>query len=92
MRFSGKINDGVERMIGHERVDLIGIGDIGFEELVTVAVILRHTFEIGEIAGVGQDIDITDVGRLVMFQNVANKVAANEAAAARYQNAHRFAY
>jgi hypothetical protein len=27
-----------------------------------------------------------------MFQNVANKVAANEAAATRYQNAHRFAY
>jgi hypothetical protein len=27
-----------------------------------------------------------------MFQNVANKVAANEAAAARHQDAHRLAY
>jgi hypothetical protein len=27
-----------------------------------------------------------------MFQNVANKVAANETAATRHQNAHRLAY
>jgi hypothetical protein len=27
-----------------------------------------------------------------MFQNVANKVAANETAAARHQNAHCLAY
>ena len=90
--FGSEINDGVELVLGHELIHLIGIGDIGLKKLVAVAVLSRHTLEIGQIAGVGQNVDITDVGRLVMFQNVANKVAANETAAARYQYAHRFAY
>ena len=50
----------------------------------TIAVLLGHALEVGEVAGVGQDINIRDVSRLVMFQNVANKVAANETAAARH--------
>ena len=45
---------------------------------------LRHTIEIGEIAGVGQDINICDRGRLVMLQNVANKVAPDESTATGY--------
>lgn len=92
MRFGREIYDGIERMFRHELVHLIGIGDISLEKLVAVAMLRRHTLKIGEIAGVGQNVDITDVGRLVMFQNVANKVAANEAAATRHQNAHRLAY
>ena len=92
MRFGREIDHGVKLMLGHELVHLIGIGNVGLEEFVTIAVFLRHTVEIGEIAGVSQDIDIGDRGRLVMFQNVANKVAANETAAARYQNAHCCAY
>jgi len=45
---------------------------------------LGQTVEIGKVASVGQDVNIRDVSRLVMFQNVANKVAANETAAARH--------
>jgi len=45
---------------------------------------LGQTVEVGKVASVGQDINIRDVSRLVMFQNVANKVAANETAAARH--------
>jgi hypothetical protein len=71
-------------MLGHELIHLIGIGDVGLEEFVTIAVRLGHALEVGEVAGVGQDIDIREVSRLVMSQNVANKVAANETAAARY--------
>jgi len=92
MRFSCEINHSVELMLGHELIHLVGIGNVSLEEFVAIAVRLGHILEVGEVAGVGQDIDISDVGRLVMFQNVANKVAANETAAARYQNAHRFAY
>ena len=90
--FGGEINDRVELVFGHELIHLIGIGDIGLEEFVTITVFLGHAFEVGEVAGVGQNIDIREVSRLVMSQNVANKVAANETAAARYQNAHRLAY
>ncbi len=92
MRFGREINNGVKLMLGHELIHLIGIGNVGLEEFVPIAVLLGYALEVGEVAGVGQDIDISDVGRLVMFQNVANKVAADETAAARYQYAHRFAY
>ena len=92
MGFGREINDDIELMLGHELIHLIGIGDVGLEEFVAIAVLLGHALEVGEVAGVGQDIDIREVSRLVMSQNVANKVAANETAAARYQNAHRLAY
>ena len=84
MGFSREIDDGVKLVLGHELIHLIGIGDVGLEEFVAIAVRLGQTVEIGKVAGVGQDINIRDVSRLVMFQNVANKVAANETAAARH--------
>jgi len=71
-------------VLGQERVHLVGIGNVSLEELVAIAVRLSQTVEVGKVAGVGQDINIRDVSRLVMFQNVANKVAANETAAARH--------
>ena len=92
MGFGREINNGVELVLGHQLIHLVGMSDIGLEEFVAIAVLLGHALEVGEVAGVGQDIDIREVSRLVMFQNVANKVAANETAAARYQNAHRLAY
>ena len=84
MGFGGEIDDGVKLVLGHELIHLIGIGDVGLEEFVTIAMCLGHALEVGKVAGVGQDINIRDVSRLVMFQNVANKVAANETAAARH--------
>ena len=84
MGLGREINNGVELVLGHELIHLIGVGDVGLEEFVTIAVLLGYAFEVGEVAGVGQDIDIREVSRLVMSQNVANKVAANETAAARH--------
>jgi hypothetical protein len=84
MGFGGEIDDGVKLVLGHELIHLIGIGDVGLEEFVAIAVLLGHAVEVGKVAGVGQDIDIREVSRLVMSQNVANKVAANETAAARH--------
>ena len=84
MRFGREIDNGVKLMFGHELIHLVGIGNVSLEELVAIAVRLSQTVEVGKVAGVGQDINIRDVSRLVMFQNVANKVAANETAAARH--------
>ena len=84
MAFGRQINNGVELVLGHELIHLIGIGDVGLEEFVAIAMRLGQTVEVGKVASVGQDIDIREVSRLVMSQNVANKVAANETAAARH--------
>ena len=88
MRFGREIDHSVKLVLGHERVHLVGVGDVGFEKFVTLAMFLDHAIEIGEIAGVSQHIDIGDVGRLVMLQNVANKVAPDESTATGYKNAH----
>ena len=84
MGLGREIDNGVKLMLGHELIHLVGIGNVSLEEFVAIAVRFGHTVEVGQVAGVGQDVDIRDVSRLVMFQNVANKVAANETAAARH--------
>ncbi len=84
MGFGREIDNGVKLVLGHELIHLVGIGNVGLEEFVAIAVCLGHTVEIGKVASVGQDVNIRDVSRLVMFQNVANKVAADETAAARH--------
>ena len=92
VRFRGKINHGIKLMFSHKRVHLVGIGDVGFEKLVALAMFLDHAIEIGEIAGVREHIDVAHRRRLVMLQNIPNKVAPDESAAARDQYAHRSAY
>jgi hypothetical protein len=84
MGLGREIDNGVKLMLGHELIHLVGIGNVSLEEFVAIAVRLGQTVEIGKVASVGQDVNIRDVSRLVMFQNVANKVAANETAAARH--------
>jgi hypothetical protein len=71
---------------------LVGISDIGFEKFVTLAMFFDHAIEIGEIARVSEDIHIGHVRRLVMLQNIANKVAPDESAATGYKDAHGSAY
>src|SRR3954466_14520162 len=88
VRFRGKIYDCEKLVLGHDRVHLIGIGDVRFEKLVALAMFLDHTVQIGWISGIGEHIHIGHIGRLVMFQNVANKVAPDESAATGYENAH----
>ena len=71
-------------MLRHQCIHLVGVCDISFEKLVTIAMFLRNTIEIGEIARVGQDIDVRDRGRACNVANVANKVAADESTATGY--------
>ena len=84
MGFGREIDNGVKLVLGHELIHLVGIGNVSLEEFVAIAARFRYTVEVSKVAGIGQYVDIRDVSRLVMFQNVANKVAANETAAARY--------
>ena len=79
-------------MLGHQSVHLVGIRDIGFEKFVTLAMFFDHAIEIGEIARVSEDIHIRHVRRLVMLQNIANKVAPDESAATGDKDAHGSAY
>jgi hypothetical protein len=92
MRFGCKIYDRVELMFCHERVHLVGVGDIGFEKLVAFAMFFDHAVEIGEVARVSEHIDVGHVRGLVMLQNIPNKVAPDEAAATGYKDAHGSAY
>ena len=79
-------------MFGHQSVHLIGVSDIGFEKFVMLAMFFDHAVEIGEIARVSEHIDVGHVRRLVMLQNIANKVAPDESAATGYKDAHGSAY
>ena len=79
-------------MLGHDRVHLIGVGDISFEKLIALAMFFDYAVEIGEITCVSEHVDVGHVRGLVMLQNIPNKVAPDEAAATGYQNAHRSAY
>ena len=91
VRFGREIDDGVELLLVQEGVHLVGIGDVGLEKFVALAVLLDDAVEIGEIPGVGEGVDICDVRRLVMLQNVTNKVTPDEPTAACHQDAHRSA-
>ena len=88
MRFGRKIDHCIALMLEHEGIHCVGIGNISFEKFVAFAMFLDHAIEIGEVAGISQRVDVCDRSRLVMLQNIANKIAPNEAAAAGHENSH----
>jgi hypothetical protein len=88
MRLGREIYHGKKRMLGHERVHGVGVGDIRFEKFVTFAMFLDHASEIGQIAGVSEHIHVGHERRFVMLQNVTNKIAPDESAPAGHKNAH----
>ena len=46
----GEVDHRIKGVLGHERIHLVGIGNIGLEKLVAFAVLLRDAVEIGEVA------------------------------------------
>ncbi len=88
MRFRREVDHSVKLVLGHERVHLVGIGNVGFEKFVALAMFLDHAIEIGGIAGISEHVNVAHVGRLVMLQNIPNKIAPNEPTAAGHENAH----
>ena len=67
MRFGGEIDDCVKLMLGHERVHLVGVRYIGFEKFVAFAMFFDHAIEIGEVARLGEHIDVGHGRGLVML-------------------------
>ena len=92
VRFCGEIDDRIELMLGHQCVHQVRIGNIGFEKFVSLAMFFDHAFEIGDVTGISEHIDISDVRGLVMLQNIPNKVAPDESAATGDKDAHGSAY
>jgi hypothetical protein len=88
MRLGREVNDGVKLMLGHERVHRVGIGNVGFEKVVTLAMFLDHAFQIGQVPGISEHIDVADRGRLVMLQNIPNKIASDESTSTGDKYAH----
>ena len=92
MRFGSEIDHRIELVLGHQCVHQVGIGYIGFEKFVTLAMFFDHAFKIGDVTSISEHIDISDVGGLVMLQNIPNKVAPDESAATGDKDAHGSAY
>jgi hypothetical protein len=92
MRFCREIDHRVKPVLGHQSVHLVGVRDIGFEKFVAFAMFFDHPIKIGEIARVSEHIHVGHVRRLVMLQNIPNKVAPDESAATGYKDAHGSAY
>ena len=92
MRFCREIDDRIKLMLGHQCVHQVRVGDIGFEKFVTFAMFFDHAFKIGDVTGISEHIDISDVCGLVMLQNIPNKVAPDESAATGDKDAHGSAY
>ena len=92
MRFGREIDDRVEPVVGHQCVHQVGVRDIGFEKFVTLAMFFDQAIKIGDVTGISEHIDISDVCGLVMLQNIPNKVAPDESAATGDKDAHGSAY
>ena len=88
MRLGREIHYRKKLVLEHEGVDRVGVGNVSFEKFVALSMFLDHASKIGQVAGVSERIHICDRRRLVMLQNVANKIASNEAAAAGDENSH----
>jgi hypothetical protein len=91
MRFGGEIDNRVKLLLVQQGVHLVRIGDVGLEKFVALAMLLQNAVQISQISGIRENVNICDVRRLVMLQNVTNKVTPDEPTAARHQYAHRTA-
>ncbi len=83
MAFSGQVQDDPHAAF-QRRLNLLAVGDVAIHEPVA-----RMSFqigEVGEIAGVSQRIEIDDCPIGLGLEEVAYKVAADEAAAAGEEN------
>ena len=92
VRFCREIDDRIEPMVGHQCVHQVNVCNIGFEKFVTLAMFFDHAIKVGDITGISEHIDISDVCGLVMLQNISNKVAPDESAATGDKDAHGSAY
>src|SRR5439155_2152312 len=81
--FGGEVDEHVDPAT-HSVAHSVAVGDVAVDELV--ARVVRHGGEIGKVAGVGKAVKVDDLQLRIGFQQVVNEIAADEAAASRYQD------
>ena len=80
----GEMDDAVDPILPDDAPHLVEVGDVGAHEGV-VGLIL-HIPEVGEIAGVGQLVEVDDAVFGIFVDEEADHVGADEARAAGYQD------
>ena len=82
VRFGGEVDDGEELMLPHQLVHEVGVRDVRVEKFIPLAVLGGEAGGVPNIGGVGERIHIGDELRVIVFEDVADEVAADKAAAA----------
>ena len=85
MALGGVVHDGV--VARDDAVQQIGVADVAHDELNAVR---RQARDVLGVAGVGQLVQDGDVDARVAVHDIVDKVAADEAAAARDDDVLRF--
>src|SRR5438046_9730688 len=81
VRLGREIDDSKKLMLKHKCVHRVGVGDVGFEKFIALAMFFDHALEIGEVAGISERVQICDLVRIVMWENVVSLLATAEDAA-----------
>ncbi len=77
--FGSKMDDGIDVLFCKQVIEQFTITDISTHE--TIAWVIIETGKVGQIAGIGQVVDIYDSASIETFQDKTNKVGAYETTA-----------
>ncbi len=79
MALGGEVDDAVDVLFLHQLVDAIEITDVHLDELIVGLVL--DVLEVGEVAGIGQLVEVDDLVFRVFVDEKSNDMAADEACA-----------
>jgi hypothetical protein len=86
VRLGGEVADRVDRVLVVHLRHCRAVADVGADEDIARAVLLRHVGEALRVAGIGELVDVDDApGEARLLEEVAHEVAADEPAAAGHQ-------
>ena len=79
-----QVDDAVYAVLRHQRLDGPVVADVGLHEHVVLLVL--HVLQVGQVAGVGQLVQVDDTILGVFVHEQAHHVGTDEARAARYHD------
>ena len=80
MALGGEVYDAVDVFFLHQLVNTIEVTDVHLDELIVRLVL--DVLEVGEVAGIGQLVEVDDLVFGIFVDEEADDVAADEAGAA----------
>jgi hypothetical protein len=86
--FRSKMNHPVDGGNFENALNHFSVADIAFNEAVSFGKTLLHIGQIGEIAGIGEQVEIDHLDVVRAFENMSYKIAADESAAAGDEYVH----